>query len=145
MRHAARGSRRRCAALLVGAALAAFVAGCAARGPEAERRRNPDLLTADEITRGHWSNAHSAISALRPRWLINRGPDTILGQMGDVQVLLDGVPIGRPPVLLQVPTLDIAYIRFVEPTAAAARWGPTYAHGVIYIATRPLAEGSTAP
>jgi hypothetical protein len=145
MRHAARGSRKRCAALLVAAVLVASIAGCAARSRDGERRSNPELLTADEITGGHWSNAHSAISALRPRWLINRGPDTILGQMGDVQVLLDGVPIGRPAVLMQVPTIDIAYIRFVEPTAAAARWGPTYAHGVIYIATRPLAEGSTTP
>ena len=149
MRHGARGSRSGRAALLVCASLAVSFAmsfaGCAARGHDGERRTNPDLLTADDLTRGHWNNAHSAISALRPRWLINRGPDTILGQMGDVQVLLDGVPIGRPPVLLQVPTLDIAYIRFVEPTAAAARWGPTYAHGVIYIATRPLADGSTAP
>jgi hypothetical protein len=109
------------------------------------RPRNPDLLTAEEIGGGQWSDAHSAVAALRPRWLVNRGPDTILGQMGDVQVLLDGVPIGRLPVLLQVPTIDIAYMRFVEPTAAAARWGPTYAHGVIYIATRPLAEGSPTP
>ena len=96
-----------------------------------------NLVTADEIARGQWMNAHDAIRALRPRWLINRGPDTILGEMGDVQVLLDGVPIGRPAVLLQLPVADIAYMSFVEPTAAAARWGPKFAHGVIYVSTRP--------
>src|SRR5688572_28737327 len=99
MRHLARGCRRGCTALLAGAAIAASLAGCASRGESGSRRSNPDLITADEITWGHWSDVHSAIRALRPRWLLNRGPDTILGEMGDVQVVLDGVPIGRPPVL----------------------------------------------
>ena len=126
-----------CIALAVGAALGATATGCASGGAAPAARPDRNLVTADEIARGQWMNAHAAISALRPRWLINRGPDTILGEMGDVQVLLDGVPIGRPAVLLQVPVLDIAYMSFVEPTAAAARWGPKYAHGVIYIATRP--------
>ncbi|HEX6058467.1 MAG TPA: hypothetical protein VFZ11_05565 [Gemmatimonadaceae bacterium] len=145
MRRHARGARWTCLALAAATLLAGAAGGCAARGSAEPGgvRRDPDLVTADELARGGWMNAHTAIAALRPRWLLNRGPDTIYGQMGDVQVLLDGVPIGRPAELLGVPVVDIAYIRFVEPTVAAARWGPRFSHGAIYIATW-LGEGEVA-
>jgi hypothetical protein len=109
--------------------------GCATSRPSSAPRSRSDLLTAEEIGGGKWANAYDAIQALRGRWLQSRGPDTILGVQGEVQVRVDDMRMGGVAALRNIPAVDVAYAQFIDPTTAAARWGPGHAHGAIYVST----------
>jgi hypothetical protein len=131
---------RRAALAAIGSALAAAVsAGCASKGggtPRASRGRQTDLITRDEITRAQWATAYDMVLALRPRWLSTRGADTIMGQQGEVQVRVDDSPAGGIGVLRTLTPSVIASMRFVDPVAAAGRWGSSHMHGAILVSTR---------
>lgn len=99
-------------------------------------RRAADSISREELDGGQWTNAYEMISALRPRWLSSRGPDTILGENVEVQVMLDDLRLGGPATLRGLRVGDIASVRFISPTDAAARWGADYHNGVIYVVTR---------
>jgi hypothetical protein len=116
----------------------AIVAACASGGNSAKTTTSPrtDLLTAAELKGGQWTNAYDAVRTLRARWLQARGPDTILGKPGEVQVHLDDVRLGGITSLREIPVVDIVYIQFFDPTSAAARWGLDHSHGAIYVSTR---------
>ena len=73
---------------------------------------------------------------LRPRWLSARGPDTILGAQVEVQVIFDDARLGGPSTLRGIAVSDVAYFQFVDPVAAAGRWGGEHANGVIFLSTR---------
>ena len=96
-----------------------------------------DILERTEIDRGQWANAYEAIRGLRPQWLRVRGRDTITGDPGTVQVLLDDVRLGGPESLRTLPISGIAYIQFLDGITASQRWGTGYGNGAIFISTRP--------
>jgi hypothetical protein len=119
-------------------ALAVVVTACASRGKSGARQPNAraDLLTAEEMRASQWRNAYDAVSSLRARWLQPRGPDTIIGKPGEVQVHLDDVRVGGVDTLREIPVIEIAYIQFFDPATASARWGLDHSHGAIYVSTR---------
>ena len=122
------------------AALLPLTTSCASSGgvsaQQPKQTRSADLITRDEISRGHWQNAYELILALRPRWLRAHGPDSILGQTADVQVHMDENRLGGINALRGIATTDIVSIRFIDPVSAAARWGGDHANGTIVITTR---------
>lgn len=117
--------------------LLAFVAACVSSGgrPATDRRPETDVITLEEIQSAHWQNAYELVQTLRPRWLRNHGPDSILGETPDVQVHLDDNRLGGTAALRNIATADIASIRFVDPVSAAGRWGGDHANGAIIITT----------
>jgi hypothetical protein len=118
-------------------ALAVVVTACASRGKSARQpTARADLLTAEEMRAGQWRNAYDAVSSLRARWLQPRGPDTIIGKQGEVQVHLDDVHLGGVDTLREIPVIEIAYLQFFDPATASARWGLDHSHGAIYVSTR---------
>jgi hypothetical protein len=119
-------------------AFALVVTACASRGKSSARQQNAraDLLTSEELRAGQWRNAYDAVSSLRARWLQPRGPDTIIGKPGEVQVHLDDVHVGGVDTLREIPVIEIAYIQFFDPATASARWGLDHSHGAIYVSTR---------
>lgn len=119
-------------------AFAVVVTACASRGKSGARQQNAraDLLTSEELRAGQWRNAYDAVSSLRARWLQPRGPDTIIGKPGEVQVHLDDVHLGGVDTLREIPVIEIAYIQFFDPATASARWGLDHSHGAIYVSTR---------
>ncbi|GAC1479096.1 MAG: hypothetical protein NVS1B4_23400 [Gemmatimonadaceae bacterium] len=127
---------RRVQRLAVLAALAA-IAGCGSGGSGAGRaRESQDVIALDEMGRSQWSNAFDMVKNLRPRWLVPRGRDTIIGQPSEVQVHLDDVRIGGPDALRNISVLDIDHIQFYDPITAAGRWGLGYGQGMIQVVTR---------
>lgn len=96
-----------------------------------------DLLERAEIDRGQYPNAYEAIRGLRPQWLRVRGRDTITGDPGTVQVLLDDVRLGGPESLRTLPVSGVVYIQFLDGITASQRWGTGYGNGAIFISTRP--------
>jgi hypothetical protein len=129
---------------LAAAVVAAGAAACASRQPadssvnaSAAPATRRDVLERTEIDRGQWPNAYEAIRGLRPQWLRVRGRDTITGDPGTVQVLLDDVRLGGPESLRTLPISGIAYIQFLDGITASQRWGTGYGNGAIFISTRP--------
>lgn len=96
-----------------------------------------DVITALEIGRTNYSNLYDVVQALRSRWLLTRGPTTILGPQGEVQVHLDDVRLGGVQSLRNLSPVGVAYIQWFDPTTAAQRWGLGYGQGAIYVSTRP--------
>ena len=96
-----------------------------------------ELLLREEMDRGQWANAYEAVRSLRPQWLRVRGRDTITGDPGEVQVVLDDVRLGGPDVLRTLPLGGITYIQFIDGITASQRWGMGFGNGAIFVSTRP--------
>jgi len=119
---------------------AAFAMACrssAGRSAASQPVARADVITALEISRTNYSNLYDVVQALRTRWLLSRGPDTILGKQGEVQVHLDDVRLGGVQSLRNLSPVGVAYIQWFDPTSAAQRWGLGYGQGAIYVSTRP--------
>lgn len=121
--------------------LALALPGCASSGGAARAteesapraKRDPNLITAEEMTHGQYANVYDVVRALRPQWLNFKGADTILGEQGEVQVRLDESPLGGIASLQQVTAVGVTSIRFVDGITAAGRWGGAYTHGAILV------------
>ena len=97
-----------------------------------------DLITYEEIrSRGQYSDLLELVQELRPRWVRSQGPDTFLGQPGEVQVHMDGNHLGGVRVLQQLAAVGVTSIRWLSPIDAAARYGLNHSHGAIIISTAP--------
>lgn len=128
-------------------AVAIVLAGAACGGPATSAgpdagprpRSRADMITAEEIReRGQYSNLYDLVEVLRPRWLRSQGPDTMLGQQGQVQVHVDGNRMGSVDALRSLAVGGVTSLQFVRPIDAAARFGLDHSHGAILVSTRPV-------
>jgi hypothetical protein len=103
---------------------------------EPRPRPNRSMLTREEMAGGHWASAYEMIESLRPRWLSSRGAELADGSAVEVQVYLDNQRLGGINALRTIQVADIAAIQFVDPVAAASRWGPDHHNGAIMLSTR---------
>lgn len=103
-------------------------------GPAA--RPSADVITRDEIERGHWQNAYELIEQRRPSWLRAHGAKTIYGETPEVQVRIDNSHLGGVNTLRDIPVTEITSIHFVDPVTAAAQWGGDHVNGAIVISTK---------
>ena len=121
------------------AAVALALVGLAcASGPRkgSPSRGGTNVITAEEMATVQFSNLYDLVQALRFRWLQARGPDSINLQPGQVQVRLDDTQLGGVESLRNIVPAGVVSIQWVDPTAAAARWGMGYGHGAIVVSTR---------
>ena len=139
-------SVRRTAHVAALATLGLALVGCAwARGPalreasepQSPHRRRTDVITREEMASGQFASAYDIIRTLRPQWLVARGPDTFLSAPGEVQVRIDGSWLGGVATLRSVTAAGIESIRWVDPIAAAGRWGGDFRNGAIVIVGLP--------
>ena len=79
--------------------------------------------------------SYGSVQALRGRWLQTRGPNTLLGRPGEVQVLVDELRMGGVDALRSLKTDNVVSITFIDPVAAGQRWGGKYAQGTIVVTT----------
>lgn len=121
-------------------ALLLFPAACASRPPgtdSAAPAGSRDFVLREEMDRGQWPNAFEMVRNLRPQWLRVRGRDTITGDPGGVQVVLDNVRLGGTEALRTLPVGGIAYFQWVDGMSASQRWGTGFGNGAIFVSTRP--------
>jgi hypothetical protein len=122
------------------AALLLFPGACASRSPASESTApasNRDFVLREEIDRGQWANSFELIRNVRPQWLRVRGRDTITGDPGVVQVVLDNVRLGGIESLRTLPVSGIVYYQWLDGISASQRWGTGYGNGAILVSTRP--------
>jgi hypothetical protein len=117
-------------------AIAAGCGGSAARGDSTPRS---NMISYEELEqRATYTNLYDVIEVLRPRWLRTQGPDTFMGQSGEVQVHIDGNWLGSVQTLRSLSPAGVTSIRWLAPIDASARFGLDHSHGAIVISTAPV-------
>lgn len=123
-------------------ALALLSAGCASGGTGgdtdrptgARSRASSSTITNAELLDTHLQDAYAIVQRLRPNWLRRRGVDVPRAAQ-DVMVYVDTTPRGYAPALRNIRAAGIYEIRYLDPLAAKARYGPGHDHGVIIVVT----------
>jgi hypothetical protein len=99
---------------------------------ESRVRRNPNLITAQELAESNQTELFSVVQALRPRWLQVRGRASMaLSEV--VRVYVDGVPAGSPAALRGVQTRSVRSVRYLNGTVASQRYGTDHGAGAILV------------
>lgn len=98
-------------------------------------RRDRNVITGEELMKGHFITVYDAVEALHPPWLDARGPDSFVTP-SEVLVYLDNVKLGGVTHLRNLDRHSIRYIRHYDGVAATARWGMGHAAGVIFVSTQ---------
>jgi ABC-type glycerol-3-phosphate transport system substrate-binding protein len=121
--------------ILIVAATFACASGGAGAGTTV--RRDSTIITADEITASHETNAYDAINQLRPLFLKSRGRTTLNGGTSPyAAVFVDGQNYGDLNSLRGIPSQQIKQIRYYNGPEAVTKFGMQYGAGVIAIETR---------
>ena len=123
--------RIRCLYLI---ALAALI-GCASAGSGSSApRRDPNLITAEDIAGIPATNAYEAIERLRPLVLRNRGKTSINTPNTQFPtVYVDGVRYGDLNSLRSILAIHVLEIRSYNGAEAGARFGLQTTAGVIEV------------
>lgn len=114
--------------LLLGAV--AGLAACASGGGGSDGpRRDPNLITAEELTDYTTFTAHDVIRRLRPRWLRARGG-------GTPQLIMDGARMGSLEGLSAISVADVDSLRYLSAADATMRFGTNFPNGAIEVVSR---------
>ena len=121
--------------------MAVFVTACATSGGSGVRR-DPNLITAEEVTTvgSEAMSAYDAVQRLRPRWLTSRG-NTTSGLAADrlPAVMLNSTR-HSVDILRSLRAIDVASMRYVSRTDATTRYGLGYINGLIEVVMAGLAR-----
>ena len=112
--------------------------GCASGGSPSGQRRNPDVLTNEDLrqTDLESSTAFQAIQRMRPQWLRARGVRSLGGGSIFPKVLVDETQYREIDDLRRMRVSAIAEIRFIGPADATTRFGTGYLAGMILVSLR---------
>jgi hypothetical protein len=100
-----------------------------------KRRRNPDLITTEEIAEINATDAYAAVARLRANWLRKRGVSSI-NREGSILVYQDGIRMGGPGSLRQINVAMIGSISYLDGMQATQRFGIDHGNGAILVTTR---------
>lgn len=127
-------------------------------GPPAVRpARNRDVILEDEIRRSRANDAYELIVNLRRDWLVPRGTNswtetttatvretagrTFIVEIEEgsdaIIVYMDGVRIGGPEEMREIPLHGLTKAEFIDARRATYLYGSGHIHGVIRLSTVP--------
>jgi hypothetical protein len=136
--------------LMLGATLAGAI-GCASSGSSSQAgdpqttavasagttrpRKDPNVISGEELASRSTLTARQAIEQLRPQFLRTRGTTTLgNAQTADViWVYFDGTRMGTIDVLNNIAAHEIREIRYLNPSEATNRYGTGHVQGAILI------------
>ncbi len=108
----------------------------AAEAQKAKVRRDPRVITAEEIASRTETNALDLVRALRSAWLNGRGSTSILLPEQGISVYVDGVKRGSIDELRFITKESIQEMRSLTASDAQARHGMDNVSGAIEVTTR---------
>lgn len=98
---------------------------------------NPNVITEREIAGTHAASIYGVIALLRPEFLLDRGPVSIVGTQRDVAtVFLNSQPYGAIASMRDLPAADFSEVRYFSGIDAVTRFGRAYGGGVIELISR---------
>ena len=115
-----------------------FLAGCSGatpRGGSTSPQVNQSLISASELKDSVYFNLYDLIQARRPRWFQARFLSG--GVRATPEVFIDNRAVGGLDALRDIPLASVLEVRYYEPSAAAATFGPEHTNGVIRVRSRP--------
>jgi hypothetical protein len=121
-------------AALVLLLLAAACGGSRASG--GGPRRDPNVITREELTARPFSSAYDAVETLHSNWLQTRGTDSF-NSPSQIWVYLDGTRLGGIESLRTLTPSAITSIRRIDALEATSRWGINHGQGVLLVSTNP--------
>ena len=121
-------------ALLLAACASGTGGASGASAPTA--RRDPNVITAEEIRTTPAQTLYDAVRALRPAWMMRSRP-TALSQQQQTQLLVyvDGTRFGGMDSLRRLNPGSVQAVRYYSPSSAEARFGPGHLQGAIEVIT----------
>lgn len=100
-------------------------------------RRDPNLITEQEIATSAESNLYDVVSRLRPMFLKTRGQSTInSGGSEYASVFLDGQYFGELGSLRNIVATQIHEIRYLSGPDAVSRYGMRYGSGAVDVKSK---------
>jgi len=114
--------------------------GCATGGGSStsDVRRDPNLITAEELAEFSTGTAQDAVRRLRPSWLRSRGTISGGGNASLPRVFVDGRDYGSTNSLGDFNVDSVAELEFMSATDATTRYGTGYAGGIIHLRTKRI-------
>ena len=103
-------------------------------------RRDPRVITAEEIEERTETNALDLVRALRSNWLNGRGATSILLPEQGISVFVDGVKRGSVDELRFITKESIAQMRSLTASDAQARYGMDNVSGAIEVTTKKISN-----
>lgn len=86
-----------------------------------------------ELESARYATLYDAVLALRGQWLQRRGPTTLVSRPAEIQVIAGDMRMGGVESLRRMNSDNVVSIAFVDPVAAAQRWGGSHAQGAIVV------------
>jgi hypothetical protein len=117
----------------------AAVLACASSGTGGTSpvRREPNLITEQEIQASAETNAFDVVSRLRPMFLKTRGQSTISsGGSEYASVFLDGQYYGEIPSLRNILANQVHEIRYLNGPDAVSKYGMRYGSGAVDVRSK---------
>jgi hypothetical protein len=107
----------------------------AAAGTPARPRKDPNLITEQEVATRPTLTARQIIEQLRPQFLRVRGTTTLgnASTQDVIWVYVDGTRFGNLEVLSNISGNEIREIRYLSPSEATNRYGTGHVQGAILI------------
>jgi len=110
--------------------------GAGSRSQTSGPRKDPNLITVEELSAHPATTLYEAVRALRPAWMMRSRPTAVLPQnQGQLLVYVDGTRFGNMASLRQLTTNGVVAVRFLSPGSAEARYGLGHLLGAIEITT----------
>jgi hypothetical protein len=117
--------------------LALALAGCASTSSDPDAQQvsgGRSVLTREEVRGSAHNNLYDVVQALRPSWLVQRGPISLTDPgAGRVVVYVNDVQAGGAEYLRQVSVLDVVSLRYLDPLEASAQFGLKQSGGAAII------------
>ncbi len=98
-------------------------------------RERASVITREMIEAAKEPNTYLLVRSLRPDWLRKRG-ERGGGAGADIVVYLDGMRVGGPGFLQQIPAQDVKTIRHLSGPEADTRFGRGHQYGAILVSSR---------
>lgn len=122
---------------LTSAAVVLLLTACASSAgtgaaPSLSQDRN--FITQEEIRGAASTTALDAVRALRPAWLVKRGPQSVSYE-ADIVVYLGRARMGGIDALREIAAGSVTSMEFLTPAAANYRFGAGHPYGAIIVST----------
>lgn len=121
--------------LLLALVVALPAALSAQDAPKPKIKRNPDIISLEEI-QAFAPNAQTAfdlVKQLRSLWLQQRGPSSLSQAASGVQIYVNGVNRGGPSALTEIRAADVMELQHLRAADATQRYGINHENGAILI------------